>query len=83
MHADSQMKASYLKNAPSTLLNCISHPSMINALSLIDAPYENYSKILGISKKERNHLIHSFFCLINKALHIFFLFNVRLKIRID
>ena len=39
---------------------------------LIDAPFENYSKVLGISKKEQNHSIHSVSCLINKALHILF-----------
>ena len=32
---------------------------------LLYVPYENYSKILGISKKEQKHLIHSVSCLIN------------------
>ena len=27
---------------------------------LLDAPYDSYSKILEISKKEQNHSIHSF-----------------------
>ena len=38
--------------------------------SLINAPYENDSKILGIGKKVQNHLNYSVSCLINEALRI-------------
>ena len=34
-------------------------PSLINAPCLIAAPYENYTKHLGTTKKEENHSIHS------------------------
>ena len=44
--------------------------SLINAPCLIDTPGENYSKLLGISKNEQNHSLHSVSCLINKALRI-------------
>ena len=44
--------------------------SLINAPCLIDSPGENYSKLLGISKNEQNHSLHSVSCLINKALRI-------------
>ena len=39
-------------------------------IDLTDAPYENYSIILGIYKKDQNHIVHSVSCLIDKALHI-------------
>ena len=42
-------------------------PSVINASCLIDVTYENYPKILGVSKKDQNHSVHSVSCLINKA----------------
>ena len=42
----------------------------MNIPCIIDAPFENYTKIPGISKKEQNHLIHSVLCLINRALRI-------------
>ena len=45
-------------------------PTPINVPCLIDAPYEKCSKILGFSKKEENHSIHSVSYLINKALHV-------------
>ena len=45
----SQMKTAYLINTPSTMLICIQ----------TYAPYDNYSKILGISKKEAHNF--SFF----------------------
>ena len=43
---------------------------VLDAPCLIDAPNENFSKILRISKKEQNHSIHSVSCLVNKVLHI-------------
>ena len=49
---------------------CIRLPSLINAPRRIDAPYENYSKILGCSIKEQNHSIYSVSYLINKGLRI-------------
>ena len=47
------------------LLNCIRRPSWVNGPYLIDAASENYSKIVGISRKEWNHSILSVSCLIN------------------
>ena len=58
------INASYLLNTPLLCLNYIRRPSLINA------PHEHYSKILGISKREQNHSIHSVSCLINEALCI-------------
>ena len=49
----------------SMLLNCIRSPSWVNGPYLIDAASDNYSKIVGISRKEWNHSILSVSCLIN------------------
>ena len=78
IEAHSQINASCLINASFTLLSCFRRPSLMNALCLIDAPYENYSKIPGISKKEQNQSTHSVSCLINQGLRIF-----QIKVRID
>ena len=64
-----QINASNLINAPSTLLKCSWTP-LSNKCPLSQRAYENYSKILGISKKEQNHSTHSVTCLMNKALHM-------------
>ena len=64
-----QINASYLINAPSTLLK-FSWTPLSNKCPLSQRAYENYSKILGISKKEQNHSTHSVTCLMNKALHM-------------
>ena len=37
---------------------------------VIDAPFEDYSKLSGISKKQKYYSVHSVSCLINKALRI-------------
>ena len=46
------------------------YDAKILLIDLTDAPYENYSIILGISKKDQNHIVHSVSCLIDKALHV-------------
>ena len=51
---------------------------------LIYVPYENYSKILGISKKEQKHLIHSVSCVMPRGFAYFIiLLGVRFKVRKD
>ena len=52
------MKTAYLINTPSTMLICIQ----------THAPYDNYSKILGISKKEAPFQL--LFLINNKGLRI-------------
>ena len=53
-----------LKNVQ--IIYCIRYPSLINAKP---QPGESYTKLVGNSKKERNHSIHSVSCFIYKALH--------------
>ena len=67
LNAHFQINASYLLNTTSMLLKSYQMP-----------PCENYSKILGITREERTHSIHSVSCLIiNEAV------NVMFKVRID
>ena len=50
---------------------------------VLDAPYENYSKITRISKMVHNHSNYSVSCLINEALGISSpAFNVKFQVRI-
>ena len=71
-----QVNASYIINAPppaSTLINID-----------LDAPYENYYKILRLRKREKNHSIRSVSCFHDKqGFAYFILFNVKFKVRID
>ena len=57
------------------------YAAKIVLIDLTDAPYENYSIILGISKKDQNHIIidHSVSFLIDKALHILSCLMLSLK----
>ena len=45
-------------------------PSLIDDPGLIGASHDNYSKILGNSKKDKNHLGCSVACFINKGFSI-------------
>ena len=50
----------------------------------LDAPYENYYKILRLRKGDQNHSIHSDSCFYNKQGFVYFiLFNVKFKVWID
>ena len=52
-------------------------PSLINTPCLIYAPHDNYTKLLGISKKGENHSIHSVSCLIYWEFEYFHFHRVR------
>ena len=69
-----QVNASYNKRPPSTLIK----------LTDLDAPYENYYKILRLRKRDQNHSIHSDSCFYNKQGFVYFiLFNVKFKVWIE
>ena len=57
----------------------------MNTLCLIDAPYENYSKTPGISKKEQNQSTHSVSCFWLTRVYVFHVVQcqVQIKVRID
>lgn len=70
IEANSRIKnVACLINAPPYAFKCeVRHPSLANK-----RPYESYSKMLGISRKEQSHSIRSVSCLIDKtvcALHL-------------
>ena len=68
-----QINASYITNAPL-------YADKID----LDAPYENYYKILRLRKGDQNHSIHSDSCFYNKQGFVYFiLFNVKFKVWID
>ena len=68
-----QINASYITNAPF-------YADKID----LDAPYENYYKILRLRKRDQNHSIHSDSCFYNKQGFVYFiLFNVKFKVRTD
>ena len=71
MDAHFQVNASYvIKLPPPPLPNAVEKENCNRCPSLINASYDNHSKILGISKTGQNHWIHSVSCVINKVLPI-------------